>query len=310
MKTIGKIAAVTAGLSASALFAGGWFTMEQAMHGRRQTREEAYSWQKNSYDVSFYDPLEKTDYIVESFDGYELHAQSVMNPAGTDRYMILTHGYTDNRIGMLKYMKIYMDLGFHCVIYDIRDHGENERSFCTYSLRESRDLIAVIHDTYERFGKEIRIGLHGESLGAATTIRSLMYHPEVEFAVADCGFADIENVLIGAVSSQHLPKAAVKIASVLAKLKYGYSFSEMRPIDALAGNEIPILFIHGAEDTFILPSNSERMKEATGGYAKLQLIPGAKHANSVLKNPEMYAACIKEFLRDIEKPGLESAGTR
>ncbi len=287
---------IAAGAACAAVIGFAAFFMENVMHGRRQTPEEAMEWQRSHYDTGWYDAYEKENYTVRSYDGYELHATLVRNPAGTDRYVILTHGYTDTRFGMLKYMKIYLDLGFHCVIYDIRDHGENKRTFCTYSVREARDLTAVAEDARERFGRDISIGLHGESLGAATTARSLMYGQDYSFAVCDCGFADIENVLFGALKYMHIPRAVGKISSAMAKLRYGYSFSEMTPIQALAGNRVPMLFIHGEDDSFIPPDNSRRMSEATAGYSELHLIPGAGHAKSVLTDPGLYAEIVKTFI--------------
>ena len=45
------------------------------MTGKRQTLEEAFSWQTEHYDTSFYAGLEKVDYTVEGAEGYLLHAQ-------------------------------------------------------------------------------------------------------------------------------------------------------------------------------------------------------------------------------------------
>ncbi len=295
-KAIRKAAGLAAVIAGTVTAGTSWAAMETVMNGKRQTMEESLDWQKQHMDLSWYEPLEKEEYVTRSFDGYTLHLTLCRNPEPGSRYVILTHGYTDTRLGSLKYMKIYLDAGFHCLIYDLRGHGENEKTFCTYSLREAQDLITVINDTYRRYGDNISVGLHGESLGAATSVRALMYAPKVDFVVADCGFADIENVLEGGVSSLHLPKAVVKGASACARLRYGYSFADMRPIDALADNQVPILFLHGAEDRFIPPENSERMKAATAGYAELRLIPGAGHANSVLTDPGLYRQYVTEFL--------------
>lgn len=298
-KTIGIIAGVTAGAAVTAFGGISYHMMASATGGRRQTYEEALAWQKEHYDTAFFDGLAKEDYTVVSGDGYVLHALFVKNPADTDRYVILTHGYTDNRYGTLKYMKIYLDLGFNCICYDLRGHGENAPAPCTYGINESRDLLAMIADTRSRHPDISVLGLHGESLGAATTVTVLGEKPPVDFAVADCGFADIGNVLEGTAAYMHLPKAVVKCASAFAKMKTGYAFSQMRPIDHLAENEIPVMFIHGAEDTFILPSNSERMHEATKGYSELHLIPGASHAQSVLTAPEQYADYVGQFLEKV-----------
>ncbi len=300
MKKFTRILTAAASVTAAAAAGSGIFLLNTTMYGKRQTLAEAYEWQANHYDFSWFGKPEPVNYTIRSYDGYELHVSFCENPEPTDRYVILTHGYTDNRLGMLKYMKIYLDAGYNCIIYDLRGHGENKRTFCTYSIREAQDLNALISDTYKRYGKDIFLGLHGESLGAASTVRSLMYRQDVKFAVADCGFADIENVLKGAYAANHVPDFLLKVQSALAGTLYGYSFSEMRPIDALPQNHVPILFIHGAEDNFITPDNSERMKKATAGYAELQLIPGAGHANSVLVQPELYAETVRAFLDKIE----------
>ena len=304
-------------LSALALLSAGIGAVGSAfasftVHGKRQTLKEAYAWQSMHYDVSWYEHLSKEDYCIKSFDGYELHVQLCRPDQASDKYIILSHGYTDNRYGCLKYMRIYLDRGYNCIIYDLRGHGENLSHICTYSVLEGKDLYELIKDTRERYPDLKTLGLHGESLGASTTIASLGYQiwaradnmrtDYVDFAVADCGFADIENVLEGAVeNSLRLPSFLVKAASAGSKMLYGYSFSQMRPVDMLSGNQVPILFIHGEDDTFILPENSRRMAAETDGYSEVHLIHGAGHANSVLTDPVSYREYVTAFLDKIQK---------
>ena len=218
------------------------------MTGKRQTLDEAMQWQSEHYDTSFYEKLEKTNYTVKSFDGYELHVQFLKNPTPTDKYMIISHGYTDNRMGALKYVPMYLELGYNCIIYDLRGHGENEPTFTTYGIREGEDISELVKDTRSRYSDISQLGLHGESLGAASTVASMKYKPDVDFAVADCGFSDIDNVLRGAYKYYHMPEFFVDMADLGARVRYGYSLKSMRPIDSLDDNEVPILFIHGADD--------------------------------------------------------------
>ena len=268
------------------------------MTGRRQTLDEAMQWQSEHYDTGFYENLEKENYTVDSYDGYTLHVQLLKNPETTTKYMLLSHGYTDNRMGSLKYVKMYLDLGYNCIIYDLRGHGENESTFTTYGIREGQDIAALVKDTRTRYPELTQLGLHGESLGAASTVNSLQYQPEVDFAVADCGFSDIGNVLRGGYRSAHLPAFLVDLTDFGAKIRYHYSIKAMRPIDSLDDNEIPVLFIHGAEDTFILPKNSEDMAARTKGLHELHLIEKAGHAESILTDPALYAQYVREFLTE------------
>ncbi len=266
---------------------------------RRQTLEEARAWQEGHYDLSWYDPTEKTDYTVTGFDGYVLHAQFLKNPVLTDRYILISHGYSDNRFGAMKYAKMYLDLGFNVIAYDLRGHGLNGETFCTYSARERKDLLAMILDSRQRWPDMSLLGLHGESLGAAASVAVLEEKPPVDFVVADCGFSEIAGVLKGGMRGMHIPGFMTGLMSVCAKLRSGYSYNDMRPVDSLKDNQVPILFIHGENDTFVLPENSEKMKEATRGYAELHLIPGAGHADSVLTAPNAYREIVSSFLEKV-----------
>ena len=269
------------------------------MTGTRQTLDEAMTWQSEHYNTSFYGGLDKTDYTVKGYEDYILHVEFLKNPSETDRYIIISHGYTDNRIGSLKYARMYLELGFNCIIYDLRGHGLNEKTFTTYGVLEARDLICLINDTKSRYQDISLLGLHGESLGAATTITSLKYKPAVDFVVADCGFSDIENVLRDGYRKAHAPVFLVDIASFGAVIRYHYSLKKMRPIDSLVDNEIPIMFIHGENDTFITPENSVNMSKKTKGISRLHIVPGAEHAESILKEPDEYKMFVEEFLEEI-----------
>ena len=270
------------------------------MTGKRQTLDEAFAWQSRHCDTSFYDGLQKTDYVVKGFEDYELHVEFLRNPVPTTKYVIVSHGYTDNRMGSLKYVRMYLELGFHCVIYDLRGHGENAPDFTTYGIRESRDLNCLIDDTRARYPDLTVLGLHGESLGAATTVTALGAQPEVDFAVADCGFADIAAVLKEGFRKTRLPAFLVDVADFTGRLRYHYSLKSMRPIDALADNTVPILFLHGAGDELISPENSQAMAARTKGYSEVRLIPDAGHAESILVAPAQYRAYVEAFLNSIE----------
>ena len=206
------------------------------MKGKRQTIDEAMQWQTKHYDFSFYEKLEKTDYTIKSFDGYELHVQFLKNPTPTDKYIIISHGYTDNRMGALKYAPMYLELGYNCIIYDLRGHGENEPTFTTYGIREGEDIYELVKDTRSRYSDISQLGLHGESLGAASTAASMKYHPDVDFAVADCGFSDIDNVLRGAYKYYHMPEFFVDLADLGARIRYGYSLKMLMPSNMIPMN--------------------------------------------------------------------------
>lgn len=298
----------------------GFYLSKFSITINRQSLSDALKWQMEHYDLSWYRPSyvpdefkdkfneenqneqlmeEEKSYTIKSFDGYELHAYYLKNIKETNKYIIISHGHTDNHYGSLKYTKIYLELGFNVIIYDLRGHGSNEETICTYSVRERKDLDVIIKDTYERYGNVEYLGIHGESLGGATSIAVLENKPKIDFVVDDCGFADISEVFKGAI--QGVPKFMVDVASACTKLRYGYSYKQMRPVECLTENTIPLCCIHGKDDGFILPEHASKFQNATKGYCEVNLIDGASHAASVLTDPVKYKKIVEEFLEKISK---------
>ena len=145
-------------------------------------------------EIREFNPLE-TYIFGEKSEGKELWGGFLPADRESKYYVILSHGYTSTRYGMYKYAVLWRKLGFHCVLYDIRGHGVNKRTACTFGIKESKDLMALIADTYERYGADIHVGLHGESMGAGLQIMALEYGPKVDFIVNDCGYSEILPVL-------------------------------------------------------------------------------------------------------------------
>lgn len=158
----------------------------------------------------------------------------------------------------------------------------------------------LIRDTRDRFPELKVLGLHGESLGGATTVAVLKYAPKVDFAVSDCAFSEIKPILTAGLRSMHLPEGLIGLSGFCAKLLYHCSYDEMRPIDSLARTTLPILFIHGADDDFIPPSHASAMHAAAEDHSELHLAEGAGHAASVLTVPEEYRRWLRGFLRDCD----------
>ena len=282
------------------------------VHGNRQTIDASWQWQMDhAPGCRIFKREDFTDYTVDGGDGYTHHVSYLpAKDESSDRFVILAHGYTDTRFGMLKYIQFYYALGFHCVCFDQRGHGENAPTSCSYGIRESESLMAVLKDAFTRYEGKIRcVGIHGESLGGATVLTSLGNHldaafPElgnpVKFAVDDCGFAAILSILKASLKNLHIPAFMVYPASLISKILYGFSFTEARPVDHVKGNRLPLLIMHGAADDFILPEeNSGLVKNTTAGYAELHYFPEAGHAESAIKDPDRYLSILKSFLTEI-----------
>ena len=260
-----------------------------------------------------FDSLEKEEIQIPSYDGYVLNGLYLPAKEESNKYVVITHGITDTCYGSSKYANFYHRLGFHVVMYDLRNHGSNVKTYTSMGVRECKDLRAVIGYVRERFGagnfsdvlegnsedisQEISVGIHGESLGSATSILCLDDNLNLAFCVADCGYSDLIKLMRHLVKNEyHVPDFFVPLGDKLVKLFYGYSFSEIRPIDNLKNNHTPILFMHGADDTYVPTYMSQDMYEANAGYKEICLFEGAKHAKSIASDPEKYFEVLRGFL--------------
>lgn len=218
------------------------------------------------------------------------------------KFVIISHGYTYNRHGSMKYASVFRKNGYNCVVYDDRGHGENGKSFTTFGRDESKDLLRVIEDTRERFGKDIALGCAGESMGTGLSITALQYEPKLDFVLADCGYADLRNVIDNAVKHKfHLPVFVGRLGGVISGLFFGYNYNKSTPIECFNDSKIPICFAHGGGDDFIFPVNSKRMHDAYTGYSEYHEFPGAGHGLSIDSDPKGYEKMVVEFLSKVYK---------
>lgn len=287
-------------LGAAAVLAAAVVLMRIAAKPRRSTVEKSIQYVKDGGLYGDFDELEKEELLIPSYDRYELHG-FYLPCEGSDKYVIITHGITDTCYGSVRYANLYHKLGLNVVIYDLRNHGRNRPDYTTMGIRESKDLQAVIGCIRERFGKDIKLGIHGESLGSATSILSLYNGLGLSFCVADCGYSDLIKLMNYLTKEIYrVPSFFIRLGSMLGKLIYHYSFYDIRPIDNLKENTTPLLFVHGTADTYIPPHMSQDMYDAAECYKEIEFFEGAKHAQSIESNPQKYYEMLERFLKNIK----------
>jgi len=281
-----------------------WRNAKRSLRPNTISLENEIKWNKERGLWLDFDSYKTVPYEVKCKDGYIIHAMFVDNPDAKDtgRYVIICHGHTSNRYGAVKYANSYLKLGFNCIIFDARGHGENAPATCTLGEVESRDLMCVIEDAKSRYPDMKVLGLHGESMGSSTCLCAIRYDPPVDFIVSDCCFTRCYDIVKEGYGNLHMSFLAV-IANAGAKVLYHVDLRDTCAIKYVENSKYPILFIHGAGDTFIKPHNSERLREAAsknGAYTELIFVEGAGHACSrYVAGFEAYTGYIENFLKKI-----------
>ena len=188
------------------------------------------------------------------------------------------------------------------LLYDQVYSGESAGRFTTLGFEEAQDLRRVIDQVFQEKGNDVRIGLLGESMGAATVLVEAATDPRLRLVIADCPFADLSDQLAHHISfAYRLPRFPfIPISSVIAHHRAGFHWSDVSPRNALrqaAGlPELPILFVHGQNDTYILPKSSQELFEIKKGYKDLLLVNEARHTESMIEDPIGYEQAVDRLL--------------
>lgn len=123
--------------------------------------------------------------------------------------------------------------------------------------------------------------------------------------MAECPFSSLERVGQERVA-ERLPFAPV-IGRVVAlpivlcgflycHLRYGIDPFDASPETTVSRSNIPILLIHGLNDTKTSPEHS-RILAASSQRVVLWLVPGAGHTNASVVAPEEFRRRVLEWLR-------------
>lgn len=276
---------------------------EVAMFPKTWKYEDTYNFEieNGRFRSDYLSSLQKEEFFIDSPYGYKLHAIYFPNKE-SKKTIIFSHGVTYSLYGSIKYMDMFYKRGFNVFIYDQRFHGRSEGDFCTYGNFEKFDLKACTDWVLNRNGADSIVGIHGESMGAATALQNAGIDSRVAFYIADCPYSDFfEELKIRIRKDFHLPPFPfLNLADIIFKIKSGTSFKTASPIKAIKNVTVPIFFVHGANDNYIPNTMSKEMFEIKKGIKKLYIAPNADHAQSVWRNPEEYDRLVGEFLEEIK----------
>lgn len=271
----------------------------------RYNRQELYQAEiDNGFKQAIEDYEKKWEKRLFSLEcnGVTLKGEVIFHPEDRRKAVIIAHGQKVNRCCSIKYAAMFYNLGYHVLIYDERYFGESSGDYSTLGQNESLDLKEVYAYAREVFGEDCRIGLHGESMGAATSLLSLRYIQPF-FVVADCPFCDSTRLFNEfTIKNVHLPPfVVIPFVKILARLRYHYNIAETSPIEAVRNSDVPICFMHGTSDGLIDCDHSRQMYQVCRSeLSEIHLFEGADHARSVVVDPEVYEKILSAFVKKVE----------
>ena len=200
---------------------------------------------------------------------------------------------------------MYRRMGYDCLVPQMRCHGESEGHFITFGFYEQVDGIAWCRKLEEIYGSDVRILLHGMSMGGATALmmcRNRMLPDTVKAVISDSANDTFKNLVD--YRYRRIPAGLRHAGMELVNMWFMLLASvDYKDITALKGNsdrKIPALFIHSMDDKIVPVSMYQSNREAWEGLAAGFTVSGVPHANAYVRDPESYEAKIRELTQYIE----------
>ena len=285
------------------LSTAGFYLALQVIRPRCYSVEETYRTEIETgrMDEAEWLSWEKRDVVVRSPFGYDLFG-IYLPLAGAAKTVAIAHGITYTLFGSVKYVNLFRRRGFNVLLYDHRNHGRSGGRWSTFGHYEKHDMAVWLNWAREQLGEGGRVGVLGESYGAAVAVQCLAETPGAVFLICDCCFSDLMDLLTVRLKVDYrLPSfPLLQIANFWSQALTGMRFSDISPVRDVERITIPALFIHGQNDGFTPARMSEALYNAKiHGIRELHLVPSADHAEAYFRDPPAYEAKVAAFLERI-----------
>lgn len=195
--------------------------------------------------------------------------------------VIVLHGISNCKETQFGRAKMLTDNGFNAITLDLRAHGESGGEYCTFGYYEKYDIQAVADSAIQVCGKPV--GVWGASLGGAIALQAMGLDERIAFGVIESTFDEFEKVaeeygadwMLG-LRSERIVKRVIHKSAQIAHFKP----QEVKPVEAAAQIDRPVLFIHGDADDKIPIGFNRRNFEAVPSTEKQWItVPGGGHSN-------------------------------
>lgn len=138
------------------------------LEGVRSTRAPRFPlFMTDPDDIGF----QYEEFTFPSRDGLNLSAWYV--PSQNGAHVVLTHGFGENRLGMVPIARILVEAGYGVLLYDSRAHGRSQGNLSSWGWLETADLQGALDYLALRDDVDMgRVGGMGFSVGGQITLRT------------------------------------------------------------------------------------------------------------------------------------------
>ena len=249
------------------------------------------------------------DVSITTADHLRLHAWLITPHSENRNLVMLFHGLSDNRLGMIGYAEFLLDHRYSVLMLDARAHGQSDGALATYGLLE-RDDIAEWTDWIHRKLRPTCIYGLGESMGAAQVLQSLETTNLFCAVAAESSFFDLREIGYDRVGQffhtgpwlgRSFLRPVIEISFAYSRWKYGLDLRKASPETAVMNTSVPVLLVHGEIDSNI-PVRHSRMIKSVARRVVLWEVPRADHCGAITVARDEFFTRLLNWFPAIQPP--------
>lgn len=242
----------------------------------------------------------------DSQTGITLRGWFIKSPNNDNgKTLFLLHGWLSNRETIIEHAKMYVDSGFHVIMYDQRSHGESDNGLVTYGELEGWDLLSAIE--YSKAIPEVNQSNRGAvafSLGTGSIIYAQVFSGDNAFkcAILEGAFAtsfDVgDKILIdkfGFIGGKFVGYSIFTVGTKFWSLgKFNHSETALKVAEI---KNLPLMIIRGINDSLVPQKSFERFCDSINTTIELWLTDNSNHTKSFFVYPSEYRSNTVSFLK-------------
>ena len=223
------------------------------------------------------------------------------------RILIAMHGWRSSwsrDFGMIA--DFWHDAGCSILFAEQRGQNKSEGKYITFGLVERYDCRAWVDwvNTYQN-PTRLPVYLAGISMGATTVLMSagLDLPDNIHGVIADCGFTSPHDIWRWVVkNNMHLSYGLRgRIVNHICRKRIRIGSMEYSTLTAMRESQIPVLFVHGTDDTLVPISMTYENYKACRAPKRLLVVPGAGHGMSYHADREGYESAVCNFFGEFDE---------
>jgi alpha-beta hydrolase superfamily lysophospholipase len=185
--------------------------------------------------------------------------------------IIIVHGWESNRGRTFAHVRYLHAAGFHCLVFDVRGHGDSPSETLPINVPEFADDAAAAVRWLAARPEVSAVGVLGHSMGGAGVIVAASKEPLIRAAVSLSAPADLVRMTrkTFTMAEMHIPRpiagplALITAAVLMAPRRH--SIDDASALVAARRYRGPLLLIHGAEDHGVPVEHLELIAQAAAG---------------------------------------------